>query len=259
MCVMRGPGQYSNATHEIQGVLVEGFEFPPTVDLTHNPPYYDRLLTTWGLAKTMDYVAYTLPVKQPINERLRTLADKVAERSHITTRPVDMERFNDELTLLVHIYNEAWAANWGFLPITDEEALIVAESLKPIVDPQLIRFAYVGGEPAAVLGALPDPYWALRPRWKWYGDSDAVRIARLMATRRRIPRVRLMFFGIKPHFRHLGIDALLFTQMLEYAQTKHYTECEPSMLLEHNDLVIRASAYMGGHEYKRWRIYDAKL
>ena len=68
-----------------------------------------------------------------------------------------------------------------------------------------------------------------------------------------------MFFGIRKPYRHLGIDALLFTQMLEYAQTKQYLECEPSMLLEHNDLVIRASAFMGGHEYKRWRIYDRML
>lgn len=259
MTVMRGPGQYSNATHEIQGVLVEGFEYPPTVELTHNPPYYDELLTGWGLAKSMDYVAYTLSIRQPVSERLRTVAAKVAARSHITTRPVELRRFGEELELLIHIYNEAWAENWGFLPITDEEAATVAETLRPIVDPQLIRFAYVDGEPAAVLGALPDPNWALRPRWRWYGDSDAVRIARLMTMRRHIPRVRLMFFGIKKPYRHLGIDALLFTQMLDYAHTKHYLECEPSMLLEHNDLVIRASAFMGGREYKRWRIYDAPL
>ena len=259
MHVMRGPGQYSNATHEIQGVLVEGFEFPPTVELTHNPRYYDAFLTRWGLAKSMDYVAYTLPVRQPISDSLRSVAEKAAARSQLTTRPVDMSRFTEELQLLIHIYNDAWSENWGFLPVTDGEAETVAESLKPIVDPQLIRFAYVDGEPAAVLGALPDPNWALRPRWKWYGDSDAVRIARLMSMRRRIPRVRLMFFGIRKQYRRLGIDALLFTQMLEYAQTKHYLECEPSMLLEHNDLVIRASAFMGGHEYKRWRIYDAPV
>jgi hypothetical protein len=40
MTVLRGPGEYSNATHERQGVLISGFEYPPTVELTHNPPYY---------------------------------------------------------------------------------------------------------------------------------------------------------------------------------------------------------------------------
>ena len=259
MSVMRGPGQYSNATHEIQGVLVEGFDYPPTVELTHNPPYYDEFLTRWGLSKSMDYVAYAVPMRQAFPPELRAVGEAAAKRHQLTTRPVDLSRFAEELRLLVSIYNDAWAENWGFLPVTDEEAATLADALRPIVDPQLIRFAYVAGEPVAVLGALPDPNWALRPRWRWYGDSDAVRIARLLTLRRRIPRLRLMFFGIKKAARHLGIDALLFSQMLEYAQTKHYTECEASMLLENNEPVIRASAHMGGREYKRWRIYDRAL
>jgi len=259
MRVMRGPGRYSNATHEVQGVLVEGFEFPPTVELTHNPPYYDEFLTRWGLAKSMDYLAYTLPVRQIIDPKLVELGAHAAEHSHITTRAVDLDRLEEELALLLDIYNDAWSDNWGFLPVTAEEGASLADSLRPIVDPLLIRFAYVDGEPVAVLGALPDPNWALRPRWKWYGDSDAVRVARLLRVRRHIPRVRLMFFGIRKPYRHLGVDALLFTQMLAYAQTKHYLECEPSMLLETNELVIRASAHMGGHEYKRWRIYDREI
>ncbi len=39
MKVLRGPGEYSNATHERQGILIDGFQYPPTSDLTHNPPY----------------------------------------------------------------------------------------------------------------------------------------------------------------------------------------------------------------------------
>ena len=260
MTAMRGPGEYSNATHEIQGVLVEGFEFPPTVDLTHNPPYYDELLdATGGWPSRWT----TSPTRSgpPANQRsLRTLAEKVAERSHITTRPVDLSRFEEELTLLIHIYNDAWAENWGFLPVTDEEAddrrRDAPADRRPAAHPLRLRRT---ASQRRFSARIPDPNWALRPRWKWYGDSDAVRIARLLATRRHIPRVRLMFFGIRKQYRHLGVDAVLFTQMLEYAQTKHYLECEPSMLLEHNDLVIRASAYMGGHEYKRWRIYDAPV
>jgi len=43
MTVLRGPGEYSNATHERQGILIDGFRFPPTTDLTHNPPYYGQI------------------------------------------------------------------------------------------------------------------------------------------------------------------------------------------------------------------------
>lgn len=259
MTAMRGPGEYSNATHERQGVLVEGFDHDPTVELTHNPPYYGELLEGYGLAKVKDYVAYLVDFDDVPRERIERIADGVRKRANITTRPADMKHFTEEVKLVLRIYNEAWANNWGFLPQTDEEGEALAETLKPIVDPGLVRFAYIDGEPVAVFGAIPDPNWALRPRWKWYGDSDIVRLARLLRVRRHIPRVRLMFFGIRPPWRRLGVDAVLFQELYEYSARSGYRSGEPSLLLEDNEMVIRPSVAMGGHEYKRWRIYEMPL
>ena len=259
MTSMRGPGEYSNATHERQGVLIEGFEFPPTVELTHNPPYYGDLLDSYGLGKVKDYVAYTVPVDKTPIDRIGRIADKIRKRERIVTRPADMKRFDEEIRLVIRIYNEAWADNWGYLPITEDEADALAESLKPIVDPGLVRFAFIDDEPVAVFGGIPDPNWALRPRWKWYGDSDAVRLARLLAVRRHIPRVRIMFFGIRPQWRKIGVDAVLYHECFSYGYPRGYCEGEPSLLLEDNVLVRRASATMGGHQYKTWRIYEMEI
>lgn len=259
MTAMRGPGEYSNATHERQGVLVDGFEHPPTVELTHNPPYYADLIERCDLSKVKDYVAYMIEFDAVPEERIARLAAAVRKRANIEVRVADLRHFRDEVALIVRLYNEAWSANWGFLALTEDEADAIAETLRPIVDPGLVRFAYIDGEPVAVFGAIPDPNWALRPRWKWYGDSDAVRLVRLLRMRRHIPRVRLMFFGIRPQWRRLGVDALLFRELYEYAALHGYTQGEPSLLLEDNDMVIRPSAAMGGHEYKRWRIYEKEL
>lgn len=259
MAVLRGPGEYSNSTHERQGILLDGFRYPPTVESTHNPPYYGEFLERYGFRKAKDYHAHLLDVQAPVPERLERVAANVRQRREIETRPLVLKELVSEVRLIVGIYNEAWAENWGFLPITDEEADALAASLRLIVDPGLIRFAFVGGEPAAVLGAFPDPYYALRPRWRWYGDSDLVRVARLLWTRRRIPRGRLMFFGIRPRFRRMGIDALLFEEVKEYGMRRGYRECEASLLLEDNGLVLSASELMGAHRYKTWRIYDLEL
>ena len=261
MRVMRGPGGYSNATHEpYQGVLIDGFDTPPTVELTHNPPYYDALLTQYGLAKVKDYHAYWIEFDENWkNERLTALAEQVKSRRSIETRPADMSRVREEVDLIVEIYNEAWADNWGFLPLTDAEAAAMAESLALVADPGLIRFATVDGELAAVLGALPDPNVPFRPRWNFLLDSDLARIVRLLITRRRIKKTRLMFFGIRPKFRKLGIDAVLFHEVAAYALPRGYRTCEPSLLLEDNDLILRASEFMGGHRYKTWRIYEMPL
>jgi len=118
-----------------------------------------------------DYHAYRIEISEELGERLRRIASLVRSRRPIETRAIDLGRMRSEVDLIVSIYNEAWSRNWGFLPLTD-------------------------AEPAAVLGALPDPNVPLRPRWNKLWDSDPIRISRLLRTRRRIPRTSLMFFGI---------------------------------------------------------------
>jgi GNAT superfamily N-acetyltransferase len=259
MNVLRGPGEYGNATHERQACLIEGFGEDVYVEHTYNRPYYREFIERYGFVKAMDYVAHLIDVREPVADRLARLASAVRARRDIETRPVDMSRFADDVRLVVDIYNQAWASNWGYLPITDWEVDALVEALKPIIDPGLIRFAFYKGEPIAVLGAFPDPNQLLQPRFRWYGDSDYVRLARLFTGRKRIDRIRLMFFGIVPGYRRLGTDALLFDEVHAYAQSKGYVACDVSLLLEVNDLVIRAAEFMGGRQYKRWRIWDLPL
>ncbi len=259
MKVLRGPGEYSNATHERQGVLVYGFEHRPMVELTHNSLYYGQFLERYGFRKAKDYHAYTFDVQAPVPPRLKRLVEKVRLRRRIETRPLNFKELSSEVRLIVKIYNDSWANNWGFLPITEAEANSLADSLRKIVDPGIIRFAFINGEPVAVLGAFPDLYYCLHPHWSWYGDSDLIRVARLLLKRRRIPDVRLMFFGVRPGYRRLGIDALLFYEAREYGIKKGYLKCETSMLLEDNSMVLRASEFMGARHYKTWRIYDLPL
>ena len=259
MRAMRGPGQYSNATHERQGILIDGFDTPPTVECTHNPPYYAEYLERWGLAKAKDYHAYLIDIRDVPAERLTRVASMVRKRNRVETRPVDMAVFDAEIRRVVEVYNKAWSENWGFLPLTEDDANAVADSLRPIIDPDLVRLATVGGEDVAMIGAFPDPNWAFRPRWGLCGDSDAVRVARLLLARRRIPRLRLLFFGIVPGWRGRGIDALLFEDTYRNAVANGYRTIEASMLLEENDLVLRASRFAGGTRYKTWRIYERPL
>ena len=261
MTVLRGPGEYSNATHERQAILVEGFEYPPTVELTHNPPYYGQFLEQYGFCKSKDYVARITDLRNAPVSLLKRLASKVNKsRLNIETRPISMKNLKAEVRLIVNIYNRAWSQNWGFLPLTDEEADTIADSLRLVADPGLIWFASVNGEPAAVLGIIPDPYYALRPRWRWYGDSDFIRVIRLLLMRRHIPRTRAMFFGVCPEFQGFsGLPALLAAELIEHFTKRNYSSCEGSLLLEDNDRILKVIELLGGQYYKRWRIYDLPL
>jgi GNAT superfamily N-acetyltransferase len=260
MKVLRGPGEYSNATHERQGVLIFGFDTPPTVELTYNPPYYGELLDRYGFHKAMDYHAHVgTELRSDVATRLDRLAPRVRRRHDISTRAAEMKRLDEEVRLLAQIYNEAWADNWGFLPLTDEETQALANSLRPVVIPEMVRFAYIKDEPAAVVGAIPDLYVPLRPRWRWPLDTDIVRMLRVLIQRRRIPRLRGMFLGVRPEFRQMGVDAVLFHEILTEALRLKFDWLETSMMLETNDAVLRLVEAVGMKLYKTWRIYDLDL
>ena len=90
MTVMRGPGQYSAATHERQGILIDGFDSTPTVELTHNPPYYAQFLERYGFQKAKDYLAYMfnrdniqvsiLKKQWPVTSNLRMRNENILKR-----------------------------------------------------------------------------------------------------------------------------------------------------------------------------------
>jgi GNAT superfamily N-acetyltransferase len=258
--VLRGPGEYSNATHERQGVLISGFEHPPTVELTHNPPFYGEFLERYGFHKAMDWFAYMGDEARPEDtSRLARIAEHARKRYDITTRMVDLKSLDEEIELLVRIYNESWAQNWGFLPLTDEETHALADSLRNVLVSDLLHFAFVRGEPASVVGALPDLYIALRPRWRWPLDVDLIRGVRALLRGRHVHRLRGMFFGVRPAFRRMGIDAVLFNELVTSGLRLGYSEIEASMMLEENNDVLRLVEAFGLRQYKTWRIYDMEL
>ncbi len=58
---------------------------------------------------------------------------------------------------------------------------------------------------------------------------------------------------------HGGIDAVLYDETREYAIRHGYKSVEASMLLEENELILRAAASMSGRMYKTWRIYERSI
>jgi len=257
--VLRGPGEYTNVTHDRQGCLVKGFDRPVYVEQTWNPPAYAGYFERFGFATAMDYHAYEIDFSVPLPPKMAYVAERVRRRRELRTRPLDMRRFEDDVALVVAIYNQAWAENWGYLPIEAWEVEALVKTLRPLIDPELVRFAYQGDTPIAVIGAFPDPNVLLRPRWRWPGDGDLVRLARLLLGRRRIDRFRLMFFGIVPGHRGQGADALLYEEVYQHTLRRGYQRCDVSLLLDVNTAILRATEALGGVRTKTWRVYDLAL
>lgn len=254
---MRGPMNFSS-NHEC-GFLVEGFDSPPVVMMTYNPPYLPRLAEKFGLKKVMDLLAYKLTQNDPIPERVQKIVEKLRKRAGVTVRNLNMRDFENEVQKVRQIYNEAWEHNWGFVPMTEDEFNHLSKGLKQIVEPELIFIAEHEGRPVGFLMAVPDVNQALI---HLKGKLMPVGLFKLLwhtKVSNKIDGIRVITMGVVPEFRKRGLDSILYVDIYNRGIERGYRWAELSWILETNELMRSAIEQMGADLYKRYRIVEMPL
>jgi GNAT superfamily N-acetyltransferase len=253
LSAVRGPMSFS--LNEECGLLVRGFDGPPRVMMPYNPPWYADLLEGWGLRRAKDLLAYWRG-HGAVPERLARAADVLAERHRITVRPMNMRRFAEEVDRVRALYNAAWEANWGHVPMTEEELTYMAKQLRPVVDPDLVVFAEVRGEPAGFAIALPDLNVALA---RMNGRLLPFGWAKALWYGRRIDTLRVLTLGVLEPYRRTGAAELMYLHLLREAPRKGITKGEFSWVLEENTAMRAAIEKLGAEPYRTYRLYEAPL
>jgi len=250
MDVIRGPVNLS--TNDECGFLMEGFDSPPVVMMPYNPPYYLPFCERYGFEKAKDLYAY-FKKEIHIPERLSRIVSRVIKKTGVVVRPLDMKNFDRDTGIIKDIYNASFELNWGFVPLTAAEMDQVAKELKPIVEPELVLFAEIKGEPIGVSIALPDINQVLK---KLNGRLGPLNILRFLYYKRKINGLRAIIFGVKKEYRNMGINAVLYYETEKRGRKLGYEWCEMSWNLEDNDLINRFDEAIGGKIYKKYRIYE---
>jgi GNAT superfamily N-acetyltransferase len=253
---VRGP--MNPSTNYECGLLVEGFGRPPVIMMTYNPVFYPRLIEGAGYRKVKDLLAYISPVHGASLRRLQRLAERTRSRNPgLVTRGANLDDFEGEVRLVQDIYNRAWERNWGFIPMSDREIAWMAKELKPLAQTDLLRFAFLDGEPVAFLLTLPDwnPVLADLDGSPW---RHPIRTARhlLRSKPETMTGLRLITLGVTAEHRKRGIEGVLLGEGLQSSLEIGYQWCEYSWILEDNDLTKRAVRLMDGERYKTYRVYE---
>jgi GNAT superfamily N-acetyltransferase len=255
---MMGPIDYS--TNYVCGLLIDGFEFPPTVLTAHNPPYYRDLIGGCGFTKIKDWYAWWFADPSNAVAQLRRLAVRYQRRGPITIRPANLKNIPDESRRLRVIYNQAWAKNWGFVPFTEAEIQFMTKELKPLLLPGFGWVAEAGNEPVGFALGLPDINVVLRDlngRLTRFGLP--IGLTKLLLYRKRIRKGRLMALGVIEKYRRAGIAEMLVLRVIEETMVKRGITGELSMTLEDNFMINRFLEAIGAQRYKTYRIYSKSL
>lgn len=250
-------GPMNPSTNDECGLLIEGFDASPCLMMPYNPHYYPSLLEGFGLKKAMDLYAYYLEESVFLGDRLRRITDRLIKREpKLRARPIDLRHLDEELKIVKEIYNQAWSKNWGFVPLTEEEIDDLAKTLKPLLVPDLILFAYWGEEPVGFSVSLPDYNEVLK---HLNGKVGLLGGLKFLYYSRKITKIRTMLLGVKHAFRKKGVEGLLYAETFKRGIKKGYFRAECSWILENNLLMQHGIEAMGGKRDKTYRIYEAPL
>lgn len=251
---MRGPMNFT--INDECGLLVDGFDTPHVVMLTHNPSCYPQLVEGHGFQKAQDLYAYRIERPETVPHRLERAMKLIEERHGITVRGVDMSNFDEDVERVHTIHSQAWSENWGAVPLTKAEFKRIAKELKFVLDPDLIFIVEAEGDPVGISVTIPNINEALRHA---NGRLLPFGLLKILWYRRKIQSVRVLIMGVLREHRVRGLDAAMYYRTLTAALEKGYQWGDMSWVLESNVPMRRVLERVGARIYRKYRIYDLHL
>jgi hypothetical protein len=259
---MRGPANPS--VWDTNGVLLNAFDLDPVILTPYNPEYYPALFEAAGFKKARDWYAYYMDDTMQFDPKVERVVDVLKKRKNITVRNTDLKKAwkeikketKEELGLFKIIFNEAWEANWEYVPLTEHEIDFLCHELVPIADQDLILFAFVDGDIAGFSLSIPDFNQALK---KINGRLLPFGILKLLSEAKKITGIRTLAMGIRPKYRKMGIDAIFYHETYRRGVKLGYKTCECSLIVEDNINMRNILKGIKTKEYKTYRMYDKPI
>ncbi len=255
-------GPFNFSINDEMGLLVSGFDTPPSMMMGHALPYFARHLEALGYGKAKDVLAYDYDALRPLPRAMQVMVDKIKATGELTIRPLSKKNLDRDLAIIIDIFNDAWSENWGFVPMTREEITALGKNLKMLVGENYIAIANYRGEPAAMAVSLPNiNEWIKDLNGKLFPFGLPKLIWRLLA--RPPGSVRIPLMGVRREHHGTAVGSALALAVIDAVRSYHVgrgtVNAELSWILEDNMPMRRMIEALGGVAYKTYRIYEKTL
>ena len=198
------------------GLLVDGYQYQPLYTNPYHLPYYKELFENYGFQNYFNQNTYVWRAESGVlSEIALEKARRVLSNPEYQIRDVSNTDLSQAAENLRTIYNKAWALFTGVKPMSEAEAQKLMQTLKPIIDPNLIYFAYHNNEPIGFFVMVPDLNRIIGKFNGRFGIIEKLRLMWELKVSKSCDRVFGIIFGITPEFQGKGIESAIMTYILE--------------------------------------------
>ena len=242
---------------DASGVLVEGFEHRPALNIPYNFAYYDAFIQDSGLVKETDYLSGYIDTRGGLPERIQRIADIVKRR-----RGFWVKAFEDKQELIafapkiIEAHRRSFGEGLDHYSYTDEEYAWTTKDLLTIADPRLVKIVMKDDEAVGFLFAYPDITDGLR---RAKGRLLPFGWFHILRDRKRTKWLNVNGLGVVPEYQGLGANAVLYAELAKTMASYDFEHVDTVLVGEENYRSFSDNVAVGVTWYKRHRRYIKEL
>ncbi|MEX2379140.1 MAG: hypothetical protein WD530_00225 [Vicingaceae bacterium] len=237
------------------GLIIENFEYPPYYNQNYNPPYYVPFFESYGFQKYYEQYIFHRNTTDELIPILKEKSARIRRNPNFTFETIKknmLEKYAEDFRT---IYNRAWTKHEGFAGMEKRQAMAIMKSIKPILDEDLIYFAYYEGRPVGFFIALPEInqiFKHLNGNLNWWGKLKFL----YHKWRGTCSTFFGLAFGIDPDFQGKGLEGAIFDECKKIVNQKNkYEDVVITWIGDFNPKMIHVIENLGAKKLRTLATY----
>lgn len=256
--VIRGP--FTLSINGETGLQITGQDRGGMIMLPWHPEYLSHHVEAAGFTKAMDVVSYTyqLSNRAPFVDWLmeRPLENEMPE---IRVRALNRKNLRADMEIIRNIYNDAWKENWGFLPVSEAEAIALESATRDLLEPDCGVIVERSGNPVAAALLLPNLFEIIHDLDGRLLPFNWAKLA-VRLFRKPYRSARILLFGVRPSESQQTygplLPAIILREFLKRAPRYKIDEIDMGWVLDHRSEIRNMLERTGAKVTRKHRVYE---
>lgn len=226
------------------GLVTDGY-YSPLYGMTYNPPYYVQLFERYGFQVYFNQVCFALKVKNKLEKKFYDRHAMYAANPEFRAQRIEKNKLDKYVKDFTTIYNKAWAGHGGGKSLEEKTVAKMFKTMKPVMDENIIWFAYHKEEPIAMWVNLPDLNQYFRHLNGQFGLLQKLKFLWLKNFG-KCNRFVGIIFGVVPEYQGKGIDGFIIVEGANIIQSMaRYEDYEMQWIGDFNPKMINIAESLG--------------
>jgi hypothetical protein len=252
---IHGPLGFTNL--DTQGLLVEGFDYLPSIASVYHLPYYKDHFERLGFEKENDWIEFRLTITEAPLKKAKRGAELVKQRYGVKvvsfTKRSEMQPFAKKI---FEVLNDAFQ----FLPyvsfLNEKMIKLYSDKYFNILNPKFIKVVTKDNEPVGFFVGLPSLSVAMQ---KAKGSLFPFGFTHVLKALKKPEVIDMLLTGVTQDYQNAGIAVILISELQEEMIKAGITTLETTGVFETNQNVITNWKNYEHIQHKRRRCYVKKI